>query len=66
MELTICFCSSIVVFHQQDVDASKHLLVTTADAVVSCLTPNKETVGEKQTSIQTYHLQASPQTSLNV
>jgi hypothetical protein len=23
-------------------------------------------VGEKQTSIQTYHLQASPQTSLNV
>jgi hypothetical protein len=51
MELTICFCSSIVVFHQQDVDASQ---------------PNKETVGEKQTSIQTYHLQASPQTSLNV
>ena len=39
--------------------ATKPMLVTTADAVVSCLTPNKETVGEMQTSIQTYHMQAS-------
>jgi hypothetical protein len=66
MEMTICFSSSIVILHQQDVDASKHLLVTTVDTVFSCLTPNTETEGEMQTSIQTYHLQGSLQTSLNV
>jgi hypothetical protein len=66
MELTIGFNSSFVIcLHQEDVDISKHSPVTTADAVVPCLMPNKETVAEKQTSIQNYHLPTSLQTSLS-